>query len=231
MPRWQISRTEFEVLQGEKKFRLQLGISPKILCWKIIVMADDSPSTKRRRLNDGSASPPPSPSNHEEPVTASKRSKDKPKKRKVLRESELADSQSAIAKTGVVYVSRIPPRLNPQKIRQLLAPFGSPVLRVFLAPESTEKYTRRTKAGGSKRKRFTEGWVEFEDKKVAKRVAENLNAERTGQKKGDFLYDDLWCLKYLPKFKWHHLTEQIGIPSLFLVTNLKRIRMLPGRKS
>jgi ESF2/ABP1 family protein len=129
-----------------------------------------------------------------------------------LRESDLADSQSAIARTGVVYLSRLPPRLTPQKVRQLLAPFGSPVLRVFLAPESTEEYTRRTKAGGSKRKRFTEGWIEFEDKKVAKWVAENLNAERIGQKKGDFLYDDLWCLKYLPKFKWHHLNEQIGMP-------------------
>jgi hypothetical protein len=172
-----------------------------------------SPSPKRRRLNDGSASPPPSPPTKDEPPNPSSipKPKDKSKKRKVLRESDLADTQAAIAKTGVVYLSRIPPRLTPQKIRQLLAPFGSPVLRVFLAPESTEEYTRRTKAGGSKRKRFTEGWIEFEDKKVAKRVAENLNAERIGQKKGDFLYDDLWCLKYLPKFKWHHLTEQIGM--------------------
>ena len=38
-----------------------------------------------------------------------------------------------------------------------------------------------------------------------------LNAERMGAKKGDALYDDLWCIKYLPKFKWHHLTEQIGM--------------------
>jgi ESF2/ABP1 family protein len=173
----------------------------------------DGTSPKRRRLDDGSASP--SPHNKDGPVNASSSPKpnstDKSKKRKVLRESDLADSQSAISKTGVVYLSRIPPRLTPQKIRQLLAPFGSPVLRVFLAPESTEEYTRRTKAGGSKRKRFTEGWIEFEDKRVAKRVAENLNAERIGQKKGDFLYDDLWCLKYLPKFKWHHLNEQIGM--------------------
>ena len=43
-----------------------------------------------------------------------------------------------------------------------------------------------------------------------------LNAERMGAKKGDALYDDLWCLKYLPKFKWHHLTEQIGMLPLCL---------------
>ena len=134
----------------------------------------------------------------------------------VLRSDKVSESRTAIAKTGVVYLSRIPPRLSPTKIRQLLAPFGSSILRIFLAPESTAEHTRRAKAGGSKRRQFTEGWVEFEDKKVAKKVAGLLNAQRIGTKKGDFWYDDLWCIKYLPKFKWHHLTEQIGTdPKMF----------------
>lgn len=172
--------------------------------------------SKRRRLGSDSGSSPPSPQAVTETPTEPPLQETKPppkpaSKHKVLRKDSLTDSQAAVAKTGVLYLSRIPPRLTPQKIRHLLAPFGSPVLRIFLAPESTEEYTRRTKAGGSKKKRFTEGWIEFADKKIAKRVAETLNAERMGSKKGDFLYDDLWCLKYLPKFKWHHLTEQIGI--------------------
>ena len=178
---------------------------------------DGRPSLKRRRLNDDSdTSPPitsPGPIIDEHIRTIQEKAPKTPHKkklRKVLQQGTVTDSRSALAKTGVIYLSRIPPRLTPQKIRQLLTPFGSPVLRIFLAPESTEEYTRRTKAGGSKKRRFTEGWIEFEDKKVAKRVAESLNAERIGAKKGDFLYDDLWCLKYLPKFKWHHLTEQIG---------------------
>jgi hypothetical protein len=128
----------------------------------------------------------------------------------VLRSDKVSESRAAIAKTGVVYLSRIPPRLSPTKIRQLLTPFGSSILRIFLAPESTAEHSRRAKAGGSKRRQFTEGWVEFEDKKVAKKVAGLLNAQRIGTKKGDFWYDDLWCIKYLPKFKWHHLTEQTG---------------------
>jgi len=178
---------------------------------------DGRPSSKRRRLNDdGDASPLTTSSRpviDEHIQTLEETPPKKPRKkkpRKVLQEGTVTDSRSALAKTGVLYLSRIPPRLTPQKIRQLLAPFGSPILRIFLAPESNEEYARRTKAGGSKKRRFTEGWIEFEDKKVAKRVAESLNAERMGAKKGDFLYDDLWCLKYLPKFKWHHLTEQIG---------------------
>lgn len=34
---------------------------------------------------------------------------------------------------------------------------------------------RRKKSGGSGRKTFTEGWIEFKDKKIAKRVASSLN--------------------------------------------------------
>jgi ESF2/ABP1 family protein len=28
--------------------------------------------------------------------------------------------------------------------------------------------------------------------------------------KHKLFYDDLWTIKYLPKFKWHHLTDQLG---------------------
>ena len=128
----------------------------------------------------------------------------------VLPYDKVSKSQEAIAKTGIIYLSRIPPRLSPTKVRQLLSPYGCPILRIFLAPESPAVYNRRVKSGGSKKKQYTEGWIEFEDKRVAKKVATMLNAQRIGAQKGDFLYDDLWCLKYLPKFKWNHLTQQIG---------------------
>jgi ESF2/ABP1 family protein len=184
---------------------------------------NSGPSTKRRRLNSDSPTPSEDrfspeiaeynivvPNEEHDRQQATESSKMK-KAKNPLSRNKVAESREAIAKTGVIYLSRIPPRLNPTKIRQLLSVFESPVLRIFLAPETTTAYQRRVKAGGSKRKQFTEGWVEFEDKKVAKKVAVMLNAERIGAKKGDFCYDDLWCIKYLPKFKWHHLTEQIGI--------------------
>eukprot|EP00045_Choanoeca_perplexa_P002528 m.24922 g.24922 ORF g.24922 m.24922 type:complete len:163 (-) comp11565_c0_seq10:720-1208(-) len=31
-----------------------------------------------------------------------------------------------------------------------------------------------------------------------------------GGKKNSFHHNDLWNLKYLPRFKWHHLTERIA---------------------
>ena len=67
-----------------------------------------------------------------------------------------------------------------------------------------KKYTSTNKA------HFTEGWVEFKDKKIARSVAELLNAQPIGGKKGTRFYDDVWTMKYLPKFKWNMLTEQVG---------------------
>src|SRR5579859_62188 len=156
----------------------------------------------------------------------------KSKRKSVLSVDRVSESRQAIAKSGVVYLSRIPPRMSPTKLRQLLSAFESPVLRIFLAPESTGALTRRVKSGGSKKRQFIEGWVEFQDKKVAKKVAELLNARQIGGKKGGFWYDDIWCIKYLPKFKWHHLTEQIGnIISSVDVLTAQLIKMLRGRKN
>ena len=69
---------------------------------------------------------------------------------------------------------------------------------------------RRKKLGGDSGKNYTEGWVEFEDKRVAKATATILNGQQIGGKRRSAHHFDLWCLKYLPKFKWDHLTEEIG---------------------
>lgn len=63
----------------------------------------------------------------------------------------------------------------------------------------------------TKKTHFTEGWVEFMDKRVARAVAEMLNGQPIGGKKGTRFRDDVWTLKYLPRFKWNMLTEQIGM--------------------
>lgn len=41
-------------------------------------------------------------------------------------------------------------------------------------------------------------------------VALMLNSNPIGGKRRSGHHDDLWCLKYLPKFKWDHLTEEMG---------------------
>lgn len=77
--------------------------------------------------------------------------------------------------------------------------------------DAKRAYLRR-KYTSTKKMHFTEGWVEFKDKKVARSVAEMLNAQPIGGKKGTRWRDDVWTMKYLPKFKWRMLTEQIGMP-------------------
>ncbi|RUS33046.1 hypothetical protein BC938DRAFT_473337 [Jimgerdemannia flammicorona] len=128
---------------------------------------------------------------------------------KPLTPAALAEFQKALNRTGIVYISRVPPYMKPQKMRNMLEKFGE-VGRVYLAPEDAKVAARRKKYGGNKKKNFTEGWVEFKDKKIAKKVALTLNTKPMGGNKRNFYHDDLWNIKYLPKFKWHHLTERIA---------------------
>jgi ESF2/ABP1 family protein len=120
-------------------------------------------------------------------------------------------AQKAARKSGVVYISRVPPFMKPQTLKHFLAPHASKGLgRIFLTPEDHASHTRRVKSGGNKKKSFTDGWVEFVSKREAKLAAEILNGNIIGGKKGNFYHDDLWSMKYLKGFKWSHLTEQIA---------------------
>ena len=76
--------------------------------------------------------------------------------------------------------------------------------------DAKRAYLRR-KYTTTKKPHYTEGWVEFKDKKVARSVAEMLNAQPIGGKKGTRWRDDIWTMKYLPRFKWNMLTEQVGM--------------------
>ena len=128
---------------------------------------------------------------------------------KPLTRKNLVASEGAIKKSGVVYMSRIPPGMKPSALRSLLAPYGT-LNRIFLAPEDPSVRARRKKSGGNKRVLFTEGWIEFVKKKDAKTACDLLNGQNVGGKKGSFFRDDIWNLVYLKGFKWHNLTEQIA---------------------
>ncbi|KAI7836026.1 hypothetical protein COHA_010110 [Chlorella ohadii] len=98
---------------------------------------------------------------------------------------------------------------KPQKLRQLLEQYAE-IGRVYLAPEDPALRKKRKQKGGNSGKNFTEGWVEFEDKAKAKEVVAMLNGQQMGGKRRSAYFYDLWCMKYLPKFKWDHLTEEIN---------------------
>jgi ESF2/ABP1 family protein len=83
------------------------------------------------------------------------------------------------SKKGIIYLSRIPLNMKVSMIRNIFSSFGE-VDRIFLNPESDESRHFRIKAGGNKKRRFIDGWVEFLDKKVAKRVSLTLNNTPVG---------------------------------------------------
>ncbi|PLW17965.1 hypothetical protein PCANC_00838 [Puccinia coronata f. sp. avenae] len=139
---------------------------------------------------------------------------------KVIDLNEIAKFGKKVDKTGLVYVSRIPPGMGPSKLKHLLSKWGQ-IGRIYLArDEKAEESKRKLNKNGKRRKNvkdkhqsflFKEGWVEFMDKKVARRVAEMLNTRPIGGKASDRYSSDLWSLTYLPKFKWTNLSDQIAI--------------------
>lgn len=125
------------------------------------------------------------------------------RKRRLLKEAAMAN------KRGICYLSRVPPHMDPFKLRQLLSQYGE-IQRIYLVPEKSAGKAPRKSAGRFQEQGFSEGWAEFSDKRIAKRVANMLNGEQIGGRKRSSFYYDLWNIKYLSKFKWDDLTEEIA---------------------
>ena len=137
-----------------------------------------------------------------------KEKKEKAERKKVVSAVEIEQSQKQLKKRGVVYLGSIPPFMKPLKLRQLLEKFGK-LERMYLAPEDPEQRALRKKYKGNTGKKFIEGWVEFKNKKKARSAAEMLNGQPVGGKRRSAHYSDLWNIRYLPKFKWDNLMEEI----------------------
>ncbi|KAI0456497.1 Pre-rRNA-processing protein ESF2 [Xylaria acuta] len=130
-----------------------------------------------------------------------------------LSKKNLVATEKAVRRSGVVYISRIPPFMKPSTVRSIFERFGK-INRVYLSPEDPQVRARRIQQGQNRKKNFNEGWLEFMQKADAKAAVELLNgttlAEVGMAKKGSYYRDDIWSLRYLKGFKWHNLTEQIA---------------------
>eukprot|EP00347_Sterkiella_histriomuscorum_P000007 403377542 len=111
---------------------------------------------------------------------------------------------------GVCYLPRIPPFMNPMNLRKLMSNRFQ-IERIYLGAEAEHVTKQRRKQGGNHKTKYTEGWIEFTKKSEAKMAALALNGTQIGGKKRrNLFYDDIWTIKYLPKFKWQHLTEKLA---------------------
>ena len=136
-------------------------------------------------------------------------------KKPLISEADLKRFKKTKDRTGVVYISRVPPAMTPANLRQHLSPFGT-IGRVYLAPDERKeaylkKLSKKARKGLRTKAAFTEGWVEFLNKKDAKSVALALNGRPFSGSRGSRFREDLWCIKYLGSdFKWSTLTERIS---------------------
>jgi ESF2/ABP1 family protein len=103
-----------------------------------------------------------------------------------------------IKASGMIYISHIPEGMNVAILRSKLENYG--IKRIYLVPDKKQ---------GNKRQTYKEGWVEFEEKLMAKLSEYELNGKEIGGKKKQEFAQELWTIKYLHKFKWTHLMEKI----------------------
>lgn len=112
----------------------------------------------------------------------------------------LASREDGKFKYGIIYLSYIPEGLNVKMLKEIMSQFGQ-VGRAYLEPDETSKKYRT----------YVEGWVEFKKKRVAKAVAKKLNGTTLQYgRKHCKLNGQMWSIKYLHRFKWAHLTEQLA---------------------
>uniref|UniRef100_A0A182VY07 Activator of basal transcription 1 n=1 Tax=Anopheles minimus TaxID=112268 RepID=A0A182VY07_9DIPT len=103
-------------------------------------------------------------------------------------------------KAGVIYICSIPKHMNVTVLRTMLEQFGE-IGRIYLKPALKDGKVRKKNTTGKKVVvHYTEGWVEFLDKRVAKAVVPLLNMRPITNKKQSVFRDILWSMKYLSGF-------------------------------
>lgn len=131
------------------------------------------------------------------------------------KEISLSKFKEKTRRSGVLYLSRIPVGMKPQDLRKLLDDYG--MKRCYLVPLKNKLET----IDGQKVQAYKEGWVEFDDKIYAKLAEYQLNGRKIGGSKKCPYKDELWNLKYLHKFKWNNLIENITMEKKIIEKKLK----------
>ncbi|XP_036959886.1 activator of basal transcription 1 [Acanthopagrus latus] len=141
------------------------------------------------------------------------------KKKKTNKQEGVTSCPDRKCVPGIIYLGHIPPRFRPKHLRNLMSVYGE-IGRIFLQPEDGQVRKRKGRSGLS-RCDFTEGWVEFRDKRVAKRVAASLHNTPMGTRKRQRFFHDLWSIKYLHRFQWTHLSERLAYEQTVLQQRLR----------
>ncbi|KAL8591502.1 hypothetical protein ACOMHN_000517 [Nucella lapillus] len=120
----------------------------------------------------------------------------------VPKESKKKKKESKEKKRGVVYLSCIPRCMNLKRLRQEMEN-NAEVGNIYLEPDDKPSHNPHQRV-------YKEGWVEFRDKADAKQVAAMLNNNQVGGRRKNPWRDEIWNIKYLPKFQWAHLNARLA---------------------
>ena len=120
-----------------------------------------------------------------------------------INELTLEELKEKNRRSGVLYMSRVPTGMKVSDLRKLLEDYG--MERCYLVPLK-KKFEN---IDGKRIQGYKEGWIEFEDKIYAKLAEYQLNGKQIGGSKKCPYKDELWNLKYLHKFKWNDLIENL----------------------
>ena len=104
-------------------------------------------------------------------------------------------------------------------LKEMMSLFGA-VGRVYLVPIRKVADSKTSIERKNFNIPFKHGWVEFIDKKAARKAADMLNGQPIMGKKHVAWSGELWNLRYLKNFKWQNLKEQDEFDE-----NVKRQRM------
>ena len=118
-------------------------------------------------------------------------------------ELTVEELKEKIRRSGVLYMSRVPIGMKVSDLKKLLEDYG--IERCYLIPLKK----KMENIDGKKVQAYKEGWIEFNDKIYAKLAEYQLNGKQIGGNKKCPYRDELWNLKYLHKFKWNDLMENI----------------------
>ena len=120
-----------------------------------------------------------------------------------------------IRRSGVLYMSRVPIGMKISELRKLLDDYG--MERCYLVPLKK----KMENIDGKKVQAYKEGWIEFSDKIYAKLAEYQLNGRPIGGSRKCPYKDELWNLKYLHKFKWNDLIENLTMEKKIQEKKLK----------
>ena len=130
-------------------------------------------------------------------------------------ELTVEELKEKIKRSGVLYMSRVPIGMKISDLRKLLEDYG--IERCYLVPLKK----KMENIDGKKVQAYKEGWIEFNDKIYAKLAEYQLNGKPIGGSKKCIYRDELWNLKYLHKFKWNDLMENLTMEKKIQEKKLK----------